>query len=123
MNKTILIIEDVPETLALLKWRAGRHQFDCILDQTGSDWLTTDDHEKPDAVLLDMNLPTISGFGILREFKQNKKLADVPIFVLSGVDNQEVKAEAMSLGASAYFSKRENIDKIFEHIHQVVTRH
>lgn len=116
MKKKLLIIEDAPEMVDLLKWRAARHQFDCVVDETGASWADQVRQEKPDAVILDMNLPLMGGFGILREFRNSKDLPQIPIFVLSGVIDQDVEDEALSLGATAYFHKSEDIDGILKKV-------
>ncbi len=114
----LLIIEDVPETLALLKWRAEKNSFDCQMDDTGSQWRSKLQMRKPDAVLLDMNLPLMSGLGILREMRQHKEWNDIPVFILSGVVDDEVRKEAIDMGATAYFAKDEDVDDIFRRIHR-----
>lgn len=116
MKKKLLIIEDAPEMIDLLKWRAQHHQFDCIVDETGATWAEQIQNQKPDAVILDMNLPLMGGFGILREFRNRKDLAKIPIFVLSGISGEGIEEEALSLGATAYFHKDDDLDHILKKV-------
>lgn len=116
MKKTLLIIEDAPEMIDLLRWRAQNHQFECMVDETGATWSAQIQNQKPDAVLLDMNLPLMGGFGILREFRNRKELSAIPIFVLSGISGEGIEEEALSLGATAYFHKDDDIDHILKKV-------
>lgn len=120
MKKKILIIEDTESTLDLLKWRAERNEFEYSVDDTGAGWQEAVALQKPDAVLLDMNLPLMSGFGVLREFQHRPELAGIPVFILSSVSDPEVKEEAFSLGAVDYFEKHEDIDTIFQKLHSYI---
>jgi diguanylate cyclase (GGDEF)-like protein len=61
--------------------------------------------EKPDAILLDINMPQIDGFKVCRHLQENSATHDIPILFLTGDHNSENLAKALDAGASDYISK------------------
>jgi DNA-binding response OmpR family regulator len=72
------------------------------LATTGEAGLLDASRERPDAVVLDVLLPGIDGWEVLRLLKQDPQLCDVPVFVASVVDERDV---GLSLGAVDFFVK------------------
>lgn len=65
--------------------------------------------ERPDMVLLDLGLPRISGYEVLRRMKEDKALADIPVVVLSTSRNPLDEERSAMLGAANYVSKPHNL--------------
>ena len=59
----------------------------------------------PHLVILDVNMPRISGLELLRQVRRDPLLATLPVVILSGVADLRVQTEAMSLGANDYILK------------------
>ncbi len=59
----------------------------------------------PDVILLDLGLPKVSGLNVLRRIKDNARVADIPVVVLSGAEDEEMAQVCMDLGASMYIIK------------------
>ncbi len=62
----------------------------------------------PDLVLLDIEMPELSGFEVCKEFKSDPKLKDVPIIFITGHDSQQLETVGMGLGAADFISKPPN---------------
>lgn len=105
MNKKILIVEDEPEMLKLLKKRLEANHFHCLTADNPVDGLKLVVRSKPDLILLDLMLPKISGFGFLRIVKGNPNVAGIPVVVLTALEDEEIAREAMDLGAVGYLTK------------------
>lgn len=74
---------------------------------------------KPDLVLLDLRLPKLSGFEVLKQIKNDKNLNYIPVIVLSNLGEKEDIQKALELGATdylikAHFTPTEVLDKIVE---------
>ncbi|HCU24070.1 MAG TPA: response regulator, partial [Deltaproteobacteria bacterium] len=60
---------------------------------------------KPDLILLDLMLPVMSGYGVLRELKQVSDLQHVPIVALTALADEDIAMETMRLGAAGFLNK------------------
>ncbi len=67
---------------------------------------------RPDLVLLDLNIPLVDGKEVLRIMKQDKRLRDIPVVIVSSSNRQEDIAFAREAGASAFISKSGGFDQL-----------
>lgn len=104
-HKKILLIDDEPDILSLLKQRLEAYGLECVTAETAMEGLQLAATIKPNLILLDLMLPKMSGYGFLREIKSDPKLASIPVIVLTALGNKEVAREAMDLGAVGYLVK------------------
>lgn len=74
---------------------------------------------KPDVILLDILLPKMDGFGVLKNLKSNPDLKNIPVIVLSNLDDSGDIDRAKSLGARDYFVKS---DTNLEHLAQKIKK-
>ncbi|GAA1819678.1 response regulator [Planosporangium flavigriseum] len=98
----VLLIEDDPSAARLLRTYLEGADYQVRVASSGEAGLTEARRERPDAVLLDVLLPGIDGWDVLRELKQDPGLGGVPVFVASVVDDHDV---GLSLGAADFFVK------------------
>jgi DNA-binding response OmpR family regulator len=105
MEQTILIIEDDPLSarLADLVLRSKGHEV--TIAPNGSQGLNLALATPPDLVVLDLMLPDIDGYEILRQLRDNSRTANVRIAVVSARSQPSDKEMAMQLGADAYLTK------------------
>ena len=106
-RKTVIIIEDeegLSKILSCLFQKAGYYT---MVAGDGGDGLRCIEETHPDLVILDLNLPTMSGEEICRELKDNydKSLAGIPIIVVTAKDSDEDRIAAKAMGADAYLTK------------------
>ncbi len=113
MNRKILIVEDESDFAITLALQAKIRGYKCELDLTGSECIDKAKNFAPEVILLDMNLPHISGLGLIQEIKNHQELSHIPIIILSALNQRDVVDEAMNRGANAYFTKGSNLDDLF----------
>lgn len=105
----ICLIDDDPDHVTIIS-RAIRELDGDTRVQTLSDggealaWLTTTEH-LPDLILLDINMPGLSGFDVLEALKADERLRRVPVVMLTSSDLSADVARAYELGASGFISK------------------
>lgn len=113
------MIDDDPDLLATVKERLHSHNFLCSTLSSPEEVLERALHWRPHLILLDLGLPKMSGFGLLREIKNNPKLHNIPVVILSGFSDEEVVREGLELGAAGYLNKtcgaREIISTVSEY--------
>jgi len=115
-SRIILIVEDDERFAAILRDLAHEMGFQCIVTHTANDALAAASAYRPNAVLLDINLPDHSGLGVLDQLKRNPETRHIPVHVASVAD---FSREALELGAVGYALKpvqREQLVEAFERL-------
>ena len=109
--ETILVVDDEPPLRELVRVSLGDgYQFDEAADIEGA-WEKA--HERrPDLVVLDIMLPGGSGLDLLRRFREDDSLADVPVIVLSAWQTGEDEQAARAAGADAFMPKPFAVDEL-----------
>lgn len=100
----ILIIEDDPETSNLLS-RFFEMHYSVVCARTGEEALTLLARDEFDMVLLDIGLPGIDGFEVLRQVRSRFTSSDLPVILLSALNDTETVLTGLTLGANDYIAK------------------
>jgi DNA-binding response OmpR family regulator len=105
----IYAVDDDPINLKLLKSILIQNNFDRVeLIYSGSDLLKEINMEIPDLILLDIMMPGISGYDILKEIKESRKHKHIPIIMITAApleEDMEPMRRSFELGAMDYISK------------------
>ena len=101
-DKKVLIIEDDLKFAEILLKQANAKKFKCLAASTGEDGLILAARYKPDAIILDLELPGIDGHAVLRELKENSVTRHIPVHIIS---MNERTLEPIKEGAIEYLSK------------------
>lgn len=113
---SILMVDDVPTNLKVLAkvlTRAG-HRVRPALD--GKVALEAAQALLPDLVLLDVNMPGMSGYEVCAAFKQDPRLCDIPIIFVSAADEKLDKIRAFQAGAVDYVTKPFDADEVLARV-------
>ena len=103
--KKILIIEDesaIQKTISDVLAQEGYETASATDGEAGLQMATT---EKPDLILLDLVLPKMHGFEVLKALKENPETQDIPIIVLTNLESTSDIEKALELGATTYLVK------------------
>ncbi len=101
----VLIIDDNPESVAVAKARLARENVEICSELGGAAGLAAARREQPDLILLDVDMPDLSGFDVCRAMKSEPELCMIPVLFLSGSTNVEDKVKGLDLGAVDYVTK------------------
>ncbi|MES2918941.1 MAG: response regulator [Pseudomonadota bacterium] len=118
-QKTLIIIEDDEDFAEVLAELAGDFGFRSVVAHDGERGIEMVRQGRPDAVILDIGLPGIDGWGVLETLKNDERTRDIPVHCFSGRDE---KAKAMTLGAFAYYQKPATLDQIKDAFSHIETR-
>ena len=102
----VMMVDDEPITLDVVQAfleEAGYSNFITLSDPTMA--MTLVAGENPDVVLIDLMMPEVSGFDILREIRAHPKFLHLPVLVLTSSTDSETKLKALELGATDFLSK------------------
>jgi len=115
-KEQILIIEDDKHISKLVKYNLEKAGYDCIVADDGEEALDVLAKERPDLIILDIMLPKMDGFELCRAIKQDVKLKNIPIIMLTAKGEEVDRIVGLELGADDYvvkpFSPRELILRI-----------
>lgn len=103
--KKILFVEDEPTLQKTLGDILESEGFKVMSALNGEAGLNLAKEKVPDLILLDLILPKKHGLEVLRELKENEKTKDVPVIVLTNVEDLEEIDKAIKLGAKTYLVK------------------
>ncbi|MBI2336499.1 MAG: response regulator [Deltaproteobacteria bacterium] len=120
MRKKLLLVEDEPSIVELLIDRANFHNLDCDTAASGEEALEKLKNSPPTLVILDLMLPKMSGLGVLREMRNSPTMKNIPVLILTALNQEKVAREAMDLGAKAFFVKTGNMNDLFKLIQEYI---
>ena len=101
----VLMIDDSPDALAVAEARLTKEHLDIVCADGGISGLEAAHREKPDLILLDVDMPDMSGFEVCRALKADAELCMIPVLFLSSVITPEDKVQGLDLGAVDYVAK------------------
>lgn len=112
-QRTILIVEDDPNTASLVRTYLQREGFHTLVEHDGAQGLLAACQQQPDLVILDVMLPGIDGLEICRRLRNQ---SEVPILLLTAREEEIDRVLGFSLGADDYvvkpFSPRELVERV-----------
>ena len=118
----ILIIEDEPLISLMYTTKFKQKKYTVFTAMDGKSGLSFAMEKQPDMILLDLVLPGMSGYDILKELKKSEATRDIPVIITSNLGQDEEIAEGKKLGAVDYVVKSlitpaalvEKVDKLLE---------
>lgn len=125
----ILLAEDEPADAYLVKTAISENHILADLHQVNDGRETIDflhrqgerfaNAERPDLILLDLNMPRMDGLECLTAIKQNAELRSIPVIILTTSETQRDIIASYNLGASGYITKPVDVHKFIEAIRQL----
>jgi DNA-binding response OmpR family regulator len=105
MSHRILVGEDEEHARALLEIKLRNSGYEVITAVDGESSLNKALALLPDLIILDIMMPTMTGFEVLSALKQNPTTADIPIILVSAQSNEENIVKGLQMGAKDYIVK------------------
>lgn len=100
----VLIVDDMPTNIKILG-ETLRKEYDISFARSGSKALEMVDDHCPDLILLDIMMPGIDGYEVLRRIKNNPEHAHIPVIFISARDDEKDETFGLELGAVDYITK------------------
>jgi len=104
-NKKLLIVEDNELNLKLYQYALRPVQAQIIVARNGHEALELILNEKPDLVILDIQIPGISGIEVVKSVRQNPEFADMPVIAVTAYTMVGDKEKILNAGCNYYLSK------------------
>lgn len=117
-KKCILAVDDTAIVLTRIS-DTLRNDYKVITVNSGGRALKYLEQEKPDLILLDIQMPQKNGIETLREIRAMKGRADIPVVMLTGVEDKDAVLESAKLGIRDYILKPFYSDDLLKRIRRV----
>lgn len=103
--KTILVVDDHDAHRKVLELVLGAHRYEVVSMRDGFEALTYLQAHTPDAIILDVHMPHLSGLDVARRARRIARLRDVPILVMTSATDERTRSEAEAIGTSRVLHK------------------
>ena len=121
-NTTILVIDDEPDLLSTIATRLKWNKFNVLTALDGHEGLDIAASEKPDLILLDNNMPKMTGLEMLAILRENPDLKTTPVIMVTAVCEPKDITAAKSFGVVDYITKPFNFANLTEKIFQALDK-
>lgn len=118
--KTILIVDDNPDNRYLITYILKNNAFLTIEAVNGTQAVNKALDEQPDLILMDIQLPDMSGLEATQQIKQSTPHRHIPVVALTSYALDGDKDKALKAGCSGYIEKPINPNTIIDQIHQAL---
>jgi DNA-binding response OmpR family regulator len=116
----ILVVEDDPAISALLKKALENNAYRVVTAGDGEEALIVCVEERPDVILLDVNLPKLDGFSVAKRLKGVDSLKNIPIIFLTAKDRPTDMIQGIQSGAKHYLTKPFNMDDLLSKVKKLL---
>lgn len=101
----MLIVDDNTDNRTVVRQTLSTEGFDLAEADGGAEALESISRNKPDLVLLDLMMPEVDGFAVVRRLRGEMGMADLPILIITAMGEAQSQALALELGADDYLTK------------------
>ena len=108
----VLAVDDIPLNLLLVQKMLSRFNFKMRTAANGQQALDAVAAEKPDLILLDLMMPGIDGFEVIRRLRADAATADIRIVILSALNSNEDVVKGFNVGADDFIMKPIIMEKL-----------
>ena len=117
----VLVVEDDPVTSRSLELMLTHANLNAFVTDLGEDAIYLAKLYDYDLITLDLNLPDISGYEVLRQLRLAR--INTPVLILTGADDVESKLKAFGFGADDYMTKPFHREELVARIHAIIRRY
>ncbi|MBD3289281.1 response regulator [candidate division KSB1 bacterium] len=120
-KKKILIIDDEANTRHLLTVIFERQGYQVVTADSAVDVLSRIKRESPDLILLDLSMPEVDGITALKRIKRDKECQKIPVIILTGRQEIDLKLSALEFGAIDYLTKPFQKAEVIYRVQNILT--
>ncbi len=122
MQHTILLVDDEEDVVSLVRYNLDRAGFAVRVAMNGPKAMDSVRDVRPDAVILDLNLPGMSGLEVCQSLRANASTRAVPILMLTARGQARDRIEGFELGADDYVTKPFSPKELILRLHAILRR-
>lgn len=118
-QKTILAVDDDAAITRSLEFELHKRGYTVYTAANGKEGLISVQENHPSLIILDLKMPLMDGYEMLKTLKSKPDTQGIPVILLTGVEIDGGRVNALSIGASEYIKKSEGFNKLFEAVERI----
>jgi len=122
LSTRILIVEDEPPLIEVLRYNLASEGFSTLVATDGEEALLLVEEENPDLIILDWMLPELSGIDVCRRLRETKNFKTIPIIMLTARGEESDKISGLDAGADDYVVKPFSPSELIARVRAVLRR-
>ncbi|MFW6172303.1 MAG: response regulator [Elusimicrobiota bacterium] len=120
-KKNVLIIEDEKDTAAIIRDSLNNKDYEITIASSAVEGMRRTKEILPDLITLDIKMPLVDGIEMLEELKNNEKTKDIPVIIITGVD-QNYRKKCLEYGIEDYFQKPLDFKRLQNKINSILNK-
>ncbi len=112
----ILVVDDEADIVSTIQYRLKSCEFEVITAKNGKEGLDKAANEKPDLILLDINMPVMDGHEMLERLRRRPNLRGIPVIMLTAYSDRRDICKAADLDIADYVTKPFDFVELMEKI-------
>ncbi|MBI3297564.1 MAG: response regulator [Elusimicrobia bacterium] len=118
----LVVADDTPDLLSLIMEALQMDGYEVRGAADGLEALELITADPPDAVVLDLQMPNLDGFGVVRKLKEDVLLQHLPVLIMSAAGTQANKIEGLELGADDFITKPLDLPELIARVRMILRR-
>ncbi len=110
---TVMVVDDIALNIMLVQKMLVRYNFKVVTASNGAEAMEMVRTEKPNLMLLDLMMPVMDGYEVIRRIKSDPQMSSVRIVVLSALNTNGNVVKALNMGADEFITKPVTMDKLY----------
>lgn len=102
-SQKVCVVDDDDSIRDIYTTKFRREGFVVVMAKDGEEALQVIRQERPDVILLDIQMPVLDGIGVLKVLRSDETLSKIPVVILSNIDSEAMFHEIGELGAAQYY--------------------
>jgi len=105
MAKKIVLAEDEPQIARLVEFKLKKEGYQVVCKENGKEALEAIKADRPDLILLDVMMPVMDGYEVLRQIKEDENLRNIPVIMLTARAQERDVVKGIDSGVEDYITK------------------
>jgi CheY-like chemotaxis protein len=119
-KKMILVVDDDKSLVKSIKFQLEHRGYSTLAAYDGKEALELVASHRPDLILLDIIMPNMNGYEVIKALKARPETAGISIVLMTGIEIDGGRNKALSVGASDYITKGSGLSKLYETIDNII---
>lgn len=119
-KKTILVVDDDESLVKSVKYQLEHRGYYTYVAYDGKQAMEMVESHHPDLILLDIVMPNMDGYEVIKALKSNPETAGIHIVLMTGIEIDGGRVKALSIGATEYVTKSNGFSKLYETIENIL---